>query len=204
MDLTAHRRFTLIDAMVLVAATTVSLAALRCCFGDLSEVAAECREWIAAVLEHPPGWRAWTWFVCSLDELTVRLLAPFCWAWTVALLVVYLRQPRPRMRRLARQPGAVASFSAALILIPAAIGLLYVALARRIEFDSQQWERVLGGSFIIIPMAEGLVALGSWATLLFSRRWRAEASWIDRSGRALGFYWISAIGQALWVVIQTW
>jgi hypothetical protein len=42
------------------------------------------------------------------------------------------------------------------------------------------------GAILHIPPAVG----GIWLTLIASGRWRVEPSWIDRFGRAIGFYWI--------------
>ncbi|MBI3467007.1 MAG: hypothetical protein HY000_28670 [Planctomycetes bacterium] len=38
------------------------------------------------------------------------------------------------------------------------------------------------------------VVAGALMTLAVSRRWRAERSWIDRLGRAVGTYWLAYIG----------
>src|SRR5947209_11055 len=79
------RKPTLLDAMIVVAATAVGLA----CFRPV-----------------PPlfysGPHVWALSVLVAD--VTALLAP----WTVALLVIRLLPPRPRLRRLARQPGFVA------------------------------------------------------------------------------------------------
>ncbi len=54
-----------------------------------------------------------------------------------------------------------------------------------------------------VPIVCGLAVLVSWVTLLARRRWRADPSWVDRFGRALGVYWI--VGGFLtcyWVVSE--
>jgi hypothetical protein len=189
------------DFATLIAATAVSLAWLRYAFGDFREFGEEFRESIAAVAAPPIDWESWSWAAYSICGLLMAVFAPFCWAWTVALLLLRLRQPRPRLRRLARQPGAIASHSAAIILVPAALILLCLAVVTVIEFESQQWESILRSSFVLVPALTGLVVLSAWATLLVGRRWRAESSWIDRAGRILGAYWISAIGLAFWAIV---
>jgi hypothetical protein len=40
-------------------------------------------------------------------------------------------------------------------------------------------------------MLVGWTVLVSSTTLLVTRRWRADRSWIDRSGRVAGAFWIS-------------
>jgi hypothetical protein len=41
------------------------------------------------------------------------------------------------------------------------------------------------------PLYLGLAVLASWLTLRAGGWWRAEPSWIDRLGRALGVLWIA-------------
>jgi hypothetical protein len=37
-----------------------------------------------------------------------------------------------------------------------------------------------------------MAVLTSWMTLIVGRRWRAEPTWVDRLGRAVGVFWIVA------------
>jgi hypothetical protein len=43
-----------------------------------------------------------------------------------------------------------------------------------------------------MPPFVGLSVVVSWMTLLVGRQWRAERSWIDRLGRAIGIWWVIA------------
>lgn len=36
----------------------------------------------------------------------------------------------------------------------------------------------------------GLAVAGAWLALLLTKQWRPEATWIDRAGRAVGWFWI--------------
>ena len=45
---------------------------------------------------------------------------------------------------------------------------------------------------VFSPIFVGQSVLVAWMTLIVSRRWRAEPSWVDRFGRAVGVYWIVA------------
>src|SRR5687768_4597770 len=80
------RRFTMMDAMILVAASAVAFVIVRPVVdGPL-------------MLRHEPGW--------------ARYLAGFVGglvAWTPAVLFLRLRNPRPTIRRLSRRPGFAAS-----------------------------------------------------------------------------------------------
>ncbi|MFI5459221.1 MAG: hypothetical protein ACHRXM_27665 [Isosphaerales bacterium] len=202
MPSTTHRTFTLMDAMSLVAATAVALAGFRCYAGDLGELRVQLSESLTAVAAPPDGWPSWGWAIWSSYGLLVTVLVPFCWAWTLAILGLRLRRPRSRLRRLMRQPGAIACYSAAFALVPALAGLLGLGVISGLlsgsDYASPQWDRLLGFSFILVPALTGFAILGSWATLLLGRRWRAEPDWIDRAGRLLGVYWIGAIFLPIW------
>src|SRR5262249_25250340 len=85
--------------------------------------------------------------------------------WTLAILVLRLRQPRPRLHRLACQPGAIACYSAAFALVPALIGLLCMASIENTNSDSPLWEMTFQVSFILVPALTGFAVLGSWANV---------------------------------------
>jgi hypothetical protein len=44
----------------------------------------------------------------------------------------------------------------------------------------------------------GAAIAASWTFLLVSGRWRPERSWIDRAGRALGWFWILTLPLTSW------
>jgi len=100
------------------------------------------------------------------------------------LIPIRLLGPRPRFRRLARQPGIIAALAAALALTLAGIpfGLLF-------WLDESPYEIFL---LLAVATYPGLAVLVAWMTLLVGRRWRAEPSWVDRLGRTLGVFWILA------------
>jgi hypothetical protein len=203
MHSTARRSFSIWDAMVLVAATAVALAMLVT--SGTSEYhlsASHLSDWVGDVVEGlrrpDKPWPSWEWTIFLIQAPVILLLFPFCWAWTLAILGLRFRHPRPRRHRLACLPGAVACWSAAIPLVPGFVGCLL------------NWERqsaifltpgpttwTFGGydelHLLFLPGCAGLAVLGSWTTLLLGRRWRAEPSWLDRIGRFLGIYWISSI-----------
>jgi hypothetical protein len=200
MPTAARRTFSLLDAMVLIAATAIGLGGLR----GWVELGAELGESVATIAHPEAGWSPWGWAIYQGYGLLGEVLLPFCCSWTLALLALRLRGPRPRLRRLARQPGAMACYSAAVGLIPALIGVLGWVLIwgprSGAGFDSQVWERLLEPAFLVVPPLAGSAVLGSWATLLLGGRWRAERSWIDRAGRCLGVYWIGVITLPFWAM----
>jgi len=159
----ARRRFTILDAMVMAAATAVGLAYFR------------------ALL--PGGWWRASWVVSPAlralgiaEDLYWSLATP----WMIAITALRLRRPRPSPRRLVRQPGVMACCAALMAMIPA---LTHVALYATFR-PSYSWSinMVLSCTY---ELAVSAVA-GAWLTLAISGRWRPEPDWVDRSGRLLG------------------
>jgi hypothetical protein len=202
MTPTAPRTLTLIDVMILIAATAIGLAGLRASVGDFAELSQQLHESLSAFSNPPNGWSSWSWGICSFYGLAATVLVPFCWSWTLALLAIHLRRPRPRRRRLASRPGAMACFAAGLTLVPALIGPLCLCLVSGsfswADFQSTEWQKGLGVFYIFLPAMTGFTVAGAWTCLILGRRWRAEPSWIDRAGRVLGVYWIGAILLPAW------
>jgi hypothetical protein len=188
-----------LDALILVAATAIGLAGLRASVGDLREVREELSESLAAIAAPPNEGPTWSWAIYSGYGLVVTVLVPFCWAWTLAFLALRLRRPRPPWRRLACQPGAIACGSAAFVLVPALVGLIFFWMfLPKVDFESERWQKCLGCFFILLPAMTGSTVLGAWGSLILGRRYRVEPSWIDRAGRLLGIYWIAAIFLPAW------
>jgi predicted transporter len=53
------------------------------------------------------------------------------------------------------------------------------------------------------PFAATVVA--TWSMMALDRRWRPEPSWIDRTGRLIGIYWITAgVGIPALNIWQNW
>ncbi|MGO9465028.1 MAG: hypothetical protein ACLQIB_12215 [Isosphaeraceae bacterium] len=108
MHAQSTRKFTLLDAMILVAATAAGLALLRM-------LLAEGRFSLGAIF---------------VGRFTSRVLGgiewayPFLMMWTFALVILGLRPPRPPIRRLARQPGMAACSAASLILVVQLLGII--------------------------------------------------------------------------------
>ena len=198
------RRFLLSDAIVLVAATAVGLFVFRPYYGVTSldrtppEPTAPFAGWIACV---------WNWLV---------LASPIVMAWTLAILGVRLRRPRPRMRRLLRQPGFVAGLMAAAVLTLRLCG--FASMCVRLVGQPTLWiwsvRRTGGGGafrglppgnlyfeadhFLATMALVGVSVAGSWLFLLASGVWKPERGWIDRAGRVLGWFWIATLPVTGW------
>jgi hypothetical protein len=158
--------------MIFVAAFAVGTLAFRATLRDLREL------WIRSTPNAPPGMRSFL-----AIQLGISALTPYLAALTAAVLVVRLRQPRPSLRRIGRQPGMVASTTAtaAMAIGGVWIGSLLAAGSRFIRVET---------IFVGYAQEVSFAVLGAWVALAISGRWRAEARWIDRLGRLVGLTWI--------------
>jgi hypothetical protein len=140
--------------------------------------------------------RSYNNMLCQIRDnlLTISYAAAM---WSLAGLVLRLRQPRPDVRFLTRQPGMVAFMAAAIVL---AIRLMnfgsvlsvlvidgtYFWLGQiALDLDPESWRA--------IPSEIGCAVAAAWIVQATGGRWRSEPSWIDRMGRILGIYWIATI-----------
>ena len=101
MRTTSTRRLTILDITMLVAATAVGLTILRTFWNS---------GWFFR--QYSPGSE-----LSFLAQCLYQACFPFLASWTVCFLILRLRQPRPTLRRLARQPGMAACSAAALVLV---------------------------------------------------------------------------------------
>ena len=175
------RRFTLFDAMVLIAALAVALFPIR---------------W---------NLMAWSWYFSgewSASAVLKRgveadaLLCPLALTLSPALWVLRLRRPRPGLARVFRQPGMAAStatlvyelFFFTATLISLVLHYAFASLNNHHLFYSLNAVMWLW----ILPLCfTGILVLAVWIVLWLSGAWRVEPSWIDRVGRILGIYWVA-------------
>ena len=106
--------------------------------------------------------------------------------WT--LVVLRLLASPPARRRLFYPPG----LAACVAVSAASVLSLY-----------HDWDRAyatFGGSQSILsiaalravqPLPLAAAVAGTWLVLALDRRWRPEPSWIDRTARCLGVYWLA-------------
>jgi hypothetical protein len=165
-----HRRFLVSDGMALVVAVAVGAAWTRTIYADRMEL----------FLRSPSG---------LIDTVTSvwMLLCPTASTLSVVILVMRLRGPRPRASRLVRQPGFEACLIASTgVAVATVMEILHAAGVFRLHPHPHHEEL-----FIFLWFGIGSMILGAWICLRMGGRWRAERSWIDRAGRALGMFWVT-------------
>jgi hypothetical protein len=168
------RRFTLTDAIMLVAATAIGLALWR---HNLELM------WWSKSAYWPPSLRPpslrWFWYNATR---AINLLAP----WSITLLALSLRRPRPP--GLASRPSAIVG-----IVVSAGLtmwGLLFL-FAVCVVGDSP-WLSLAAAWFRIGLTLPGEVALSLVSVWLVGgiRSDERRLDWLDRMGWVLGGCWV--------------
>ena len=161
------RRFTILDAMAMMAAIAVGCFLARFTMDKLD-------------MAKYPSW------------LVVRgswaVMLPLTWM----LAALRTTAPRPRFQT----PGSsacvtvvIVSFCMLLFYSHNVIGYLRAA-PTRIWSDSRYWSNI--ALYVLTPMPLAASVAAAWSIMALDGRWRPEPTWLDRSGRAVGIYWILA------------
>jgi F0F1-type ATP synthase membrane subunit a len=190
------RRFRLLDAMILVAATAVACVLMvgmeRASDGAISWSAVP--ELFTDYAHQPEitidNHIYWTDVCLGTGVLLFLLTLPFFVVYTLVLIPVRLLSPRPRLRRLADQPGFRVAVAFGLSILFLVIYAIIPVMFKGWGF----WAEVAPDPsvcLIAIPAFPGLAISASWLSSLIGVRWRPERSWVDRLGRILGVYWIA-------------
>jgi hypothetical protein len=178
----APRRFSLGDGLILVGALAISLERFRA-LRSIPQHAVWCWEAVAQLTGSSPSWR---WPLSrqrviallpgQVIVLLMELLCPVLLGLMVAQPLLRLRRPRPPLEQVVRQSGFVTCLMGTVALaVVLAMGDFWFSLTA-LSLGSTR--------VIILLMIWPLCALAPW---------RAEASWIDRLGRAVGWGWIAAL-----------
>jgi hypothetical protein len=182
------RRFNLGDAMIFTAATSFALPFALWAFERI-------REWNGV---YPIGfdrgirvaaWTLWWGFknrsgqgYHAVNFATQGGLV-FLATWSLALVAARIRRPRPPIGEASLQPGSVVRLVVLLNL------WAYLFLA---------WFQVVPPPRVQVSTWGGGVA-AAWGLLAITGRWKPEASWLDRFGRALGVCWIPSTPLLWWL-----
>ncbi|MGP0069239.1 MAG: hypothetical protein ACLQGP_37270 [Isosphaeraceae bacterium] len=174
------RRFRIVDGIILVAATAIAFAIYR------------QHDPVPSFTTFDGRWEQW------LFEWMHRVV-PFTALWSYAVFAIARRDQRTGRRARARHAGVVACYAATLALAVTSIISSGFYIIHTLE-DAGRIPKILSHGtqshspipFASAPMEEiiGASVLGAWTAMAAGRRWRVEASWIDRFGRLLGVSWI--------------
>jgi hypothetical protein len=183
---TPPRRFTLLDAMIVVAAVALAIAATRWKYAGYA--------WFWNF--HREGWTPGA----SLRRLATAaaFALPTLFAATVAVVLARLAPPRPPLRRIARQPGSTACGMALLAIAAETVGFVARQIEHRYSWAQyQNWIETAGALGIFTTdvlirstYAVSYAILATWTLLALGRQVRTERSWVDRTGRALAVTWM--------------
>jgi len=200
---TSRRRFRLIDAMILVAATATALGVVEwvsCASDGELSWSALLEEWRSIEQSATDGKGFDLEAVADWGSILALLTLPLAVSWTAALTFIRLLGPRPPLSRVARQPGLAATGAATLALL--FVGLHGIGVSLTFGWEAALELILLQGSFLLAMTSPGPAVAAAWLVLAVTRRWKAERSWIDRLGRAVGVCWVVAafVGAAVSVV----
>jgi hypothetical protein len=179
MGPTIPRKFTLLDAMVFIAATGIAFVPIRLFLWENWRFPEE--------LSAPEIWR-------TALEVNVSLI-PLALSLSVVVSLLGMKKPRPNLRRVYRKPGIAACIVAVVYSILSLLGYAVFlrfshALDRGIFDDKNSvmlWIRIGMQPMFLVGGAVASI----WIVMGLGGTWRADPSWIDRAGRALGIYWIT-------------
>lgn len=188
-----NRRFLISDAIALVAATGLGLAGSRYWL-SLSDA-----RWsnLRSTADASALRRLWIAAISSLPASSIFLLC-----WTVAVILLRLRGPRPRRQHLWCQPGFLACVAVAFVFVGKSVvlGLLYaisILLAPRHHIPNftvqgfvREFTLVLFTARYAPQMNVGSAVLLAWFVTYAAGRCRPETSWVDRLGRVVGVVWV--------------
>jgi hypothetical protein len=180
----AGRRFKVLDAMILVAATAIGLALTQRLSPGTLTLSYDPIGPMSARWGSPWTARDWALWAVKTSLNRYHYFLPLVATLTLTVLSLRMAPPRPRRARLFRQPGVVACLAAV-------CGLgLWVPLPAILAMRATRRE---DPPLALFAIAAASAVGASWLILWMGRRWRAEAGWIDRAGRALGVVWLVRI-----------
>lgn len=166
----ARRRFTLLDAMILIVAFAAVFPASR----QILE---------KTFRSYPMPYEGFFDFWRGAARTASMGLAPILGSLTIALTALQWRRPRLTWRMMGRAPGLAACAAASTVLVvEAALGVDRAVVGFRNDFPGW-W----------LPFAarnSGGAVAGAWLAMAASRRrpWRRDG--LDRAGIVLGACWI--------------
>jgi hypothetical protein len=192
-----YRKFIVSDAMVLIGATAIGLGWTRATF-DESWYGLTANGFFEPVniIE-----ALWKWSDLTTPCLTI---------WTIALTLLWLRQPRVAFRKLSRYPGALACAAVtAWVITAVAFRVVFYLLVSSLPGGHAEWFSWLPDLFSNIeddlsryarPRGEAIAVC--WIILWISGRWRPQATWLDQLSRLVAVIWLIIAVPHCWFVLH--
>jgi hypothetical protein len=179
---------TLLDAILLIGSAAIGMGGFMLAYRTWFE------GWIWVLnrgLPDPRTWRAMDVIVACSD--TVVFLIPLVAPWTLLLIMLRLRAPRPSWRRIWRQPGMAACVAAVVGWCWSGLGLLFAFNAVRLAsaqraIKPEEWVQKYFSDEVF--MYVGLAVASVWIVQILGGQWRPSTDWIDQMGRLVGVLWI--------------
>ena len=179
--------FRISDAITLVAVTALAMAVTR-------------YEWADYFDSFRPGGKAYQQtFATFMYQVRYLIYSAsyFTAFWSVACLILGLRQPNTTLRLVVSQPGMIACLTTAVVLglriVTNSISLLVSHLAFENMAIYDLININLTDTLTQIPSEIGCAVAAAWVVQWASGHWQPETSWIGRMGRVLGILWILTI-----------
>ncbi len=207
------RRFTLLDAIILIAAVAVGIGWTK---GGWERLYPQYDTNITYLNDYykrlftspatpgtppvPPSW----WSPVKRAAESVQVAAPMVASLSMAVLLLRFRRPRPPMRTVVRQPGSAAMIATAAGLIVMGIEFVSNAVGWYAFRGESPWRKHGIAYDAIDDLARAtpriaVAVIAAWGLLRFGRLARPERSWLDRSGMLLGLLWIAMMIAQGWV-----
>lgn len=168
------RRFSILDVMILVAASAVAFVMVR--------------PLMVGSLRTQPAWASY--LAATIAGLVV---------WTPTVLAMQFRRPRPALRRLTRRPGFAACLAGTSVVVLGALATVLLALihtarqgtalrvGRTIPTPDPTW---WVGVVLYFAGFIGPAVIAAWLLLALTGRRRPSSDWADLLGRGIGTAWI--------------
>jgi len=128
---------------------------------------------------------------------TVAFLTPL----SLTVLVIALRPPRPRLRRVVSKPAGIVGLSALFVLVINTALLLTIMVLVGWPLATFTGGKVLYYCRLLAEQT-GMAVGVEWLILAVSGRCRSTKSWVDISGSVLGACWIMlAVASAVFTLL---
>jgi hypothetical protein len=173
MRKTTSRPFTILDGMIFLVALAVGMALVRMQWAMWKDTLGPDSTVLEFQIE---------FFVAG----TVSILIPF----SIAMVSLRLRRPRPSFRRMSLQPGCSALVAVAVSAIGQLISHIIVVI-RHPEMENLNsvggfWNYYMRG----LAGSMGIPVLVVWTLCVFGRRFRTQSDWIECVSKAIAIVWL--------------